>query len=97
MKGVYQHCGEQHPHRDLAEFDFRYNNRIAVGINDTVRAENALKGIVGKRLTYRRLDEAKVSQAVGAQVSPLAEMKRCLGGFRIFFAGGQITRNARAL
>ena len=61
MKGVYQHCGEQHLHRYLAEFDFRYNNRIAVGINDTIRSENALKGIVGKRLMYRRPDEAKVS------------------------------------
>lgn len=61
MKGVYQHCGEQHLHRYLAEFDFRYNNRIAVGINDSERAENALKGIVGKRLMYRRPDEAKVS------------------------------------
>jgi len=61
MKGVYQHCGEQHLHRYLAEFDFRYNNRISVGINDTIRSENALKGIVGKRLMYRRPDEAKVS------------------------------------
>jgi transposase-like protein len=60
MKGVYQHCGEQHLHRYLAEFDFRYNNRIAVGINDTIRSENALKGIVGKRLMYRRPDETKV-------------------------------------
>ena len=59
MKGVYQHCGEQHLHRYLAEFDFRYNNRIAVGINDSVRAENALKGIVGKRLMYRRLTKPK--------------------------------------
>ncbi len=61
MKGVYQHCGEKHLHRYLAEFDFRYNNRIAVGINESDRAENALKGIVCKRLTYRRPDEAKVS------------------------------------
>lgn len=61
MKGVYQHCGEQHLHRYLAEFDFRYNNRTALGINDTMRAEEALKGIVGKRLMYRRPDEAKVS------------------------------------
>jgi hypothetical protein len=61
MKGIYQHCGEQHLHRYLAEFDFRYNNRIALGINDSERAENALKGIVGKRLMYRRPDEAKVS------------------------------------
>jgi transposase-like protein len=61
MKGVYQHCGEQHLHRYLAEFDFRYNQRTSLGYNDTMRAENALKGIVGKRLMYRRPDEAKVS------------------------------------
>lgn len=53
MKGTYQHCAEKHLHRYLAEFDFRYNNRIALGIDDTTRAEAALKGIVGKRLTYR--------------------------------------------
>jgi len=52
MKGVYQHCSEKHLHRYLAEFDFRYNNRIRLGVNDTQRAETALKGIVGKRLTY---------------------------------------------
>jgi hypothetical protein len=48
-------------HRYLAEFDFRCNNRIALGINDSERAENALKDIVGKRLMYHRPDEAKVS------------------------------------
>jgi transposase-like protein len=53
MGGVYQHCAEKHLHRYLAEFDFRYNNRQAVGVNDTMRAEAALVGIVGKRLTYR--------------------------------------------
>lgn len=52
MKGVYQHCGEKHLHRYLAEFDFRYNQRIALGVNDTMRAERALAGIKGKRLTY---------------------------------------------
>ncbi|MES2288674.1 MAG: IS1595 family transposase [Pseudomonadota bacterium] len=54
MKGVYQHCGEQHLHRYLAEFEFRYNNRTAHGIDDRARADNALKGITGKRLTYAR-------------------------------------------
>lgn len=54
MKGVYQHCKEKHLHRYLAEFDFRYNNRIALGIDDTQRAEIAVKGAAGKRLTYRR-------------------------------------------
>jgi hypothetical protein len=54
MKGIYQHCGQQHLHRYLAEFDFRYSNRIACGFNDDQRADEALKGIYGKRLTYRR-------------------------------------------
>lgn len=53
MIGTYQHCGEQHLQRYLAEFDFRQNNRAKLGINDTMRAENALKGARGKRLTYR--------------------------------------------
>jgi hypothetical protein len=54
MKGIYQHCAERHLHRYLAEYDFRYNNRIRLGVDDTMRADNALKGIRGKRLTYRR-------------------------------------------
>ncbi len=53
MKGIYQHCQEKHLHRYLAEFDFRYNARTALGIDDEARAAKALKGIVGKRLTYR--------------------------------------------
>jgi transposase-like protein len=53
MKGVYQHCAEKHLHRYLSEFDFRYSNRVALGVDDQVRAEKALQGIVGKRLTYR--------------------------------------------
>lgn len=53
MRGTYQHCDEKHLHRYLAEFDFRYNNRIALGVNDVERAGNLVKGIVGKRLTYR--------------------------------------------
>jgi hypothetical protein len=53
MKGIYQHCAEKHLHRYLAEFDFRYNNRIANGIDDVSRAERALAGVVGKRLLYR--------------------------------------------
>jgi hypothetical protein len=53
MKGVYQHCSERHLHRYLSEFDFRYSNRIRLGIDDIERTERALMGIVGKRLTYR--------------------------------------------
>lgn len=51
MKGVYRHCREQHLQRYLTEFDFRYNTRE---ITDAERADKALKGIEGKRLTYRR-------------------------------------------
>lgn len=54
MRGVYQHCAEKHLHRYLAEFDFRYNER---GVTDGERAEMALRGIRGKRLTYRRPDD----------------------------------------
>jgi hypothetical protein len=49
---VYQHCSSAHLKRYLAEFDFRYNQRVALGVNDPERAEAALRGIVGKRLTY---------------------------------------------
>jgi transposase-like protein len=54
MKGVYQHCGEKHLYRYLAEFEFRYNTRTALGFNDLMRAEALVPGIKGKRLTYRR-------------------------------------------
>ncbi len=53
MIGIYQHCGEQHLHRYVAEFDFRYNARVRLGINDKERADLALIGAKGKRLTYR--------------------------------------------
>jgi hypothetical protein len=51
MKGDYQHCGEQHLHRYVTESDFRYNNRVKLGVDDIQRADNALLGVVGKRLT----------------------------------------------
>ena len=54
MKGVYQHCSEKHLHRYLAEFDFRYNHRVSLEIDDHERTRKALTGIEGKRLTYRR-------------------------------------------
>ena len=53
MKGVYQHCGKQHLHRYAAEFDFRYNNRVANGVDDSQRGINLLVSAKGKRLTYR--------------------------------------------
>ncbi|MDR3462336.1 MAG: IS1595 family transposase [Beijerinckiaceae bacterium] len=54
--GTYHSVSEAHLHRYLAEFDFRYNNRSGLGCEDGERAHRAVKGIVGKRLTYRRLD-----------------------------------------
>lgn len=53
MRGVYQHCKEKHLHRYLSEYDFRFNNRVALGIGDIERTERAIKGAEGKRLTYR--------------------------------------------
>lgn len=54
MKGVYQHCSKKHLHRYLAEFDFRYSNRSALGCEDQERAMRAVIGGIGKRLTYHR-------------------------------------------
>jgi hypothetical protein len=59
MKGIYQHCREKHLHRYLAEFDFRYNNRVAVGVEDAERATKALEGVKGKRLTYKLASEGR--------------------------------------
>jgi transposase-like protein len=58
MRGVYQHCGEKHLHRYLAEYDFRFNHRTKLGFSDGERAALAVKGASGKRLTYRGPDKA---------------------------------------
>ena len=55
--GTYHNISEAHLKRYLAEFDFRYNTRTALGVSDEIRTEKMLKGIVGKRVTYRRIDE----------------------------------------
>jgi transposase-like protein len=54
MRGVYQHCKEKHLHRYLAEFDHRYNHRVGLGYSDIDRTYAAIKGVEGKRLTYRQ-------------------------------------------
>jgi transposase-like protein len=59
MKGIYQHCGEAHLHRYLAEFDFRYNRRSKLGISDTQRAMDAIKGAAGRRLMYSQSSKAQ--------------------------------------
>ena len=50
---IYQHCAEKHLHPYLGEFDIRYNNRVALGVNDADRTDNVVRSVVGKRLTYR--------------------------------------------
>ncbi|WP_293680056.1 IS1595 family transposase [uncultured Phenylobacterium sp.] len=62
-RGVCQHCYKKHLHRYLAEFDFRYSYRVALGVDDSQRAIRALQGVVGKRLTYRRPDGGGASPA----------------------------------
>lgn len=59
MKGVYQHCGKRHLHRYVTEFEFCYNNRVALGVNNGKRSRNALRSITGKRLTYRWPDRKR--------------------------------------
>lgn len=59
MVGVYQHCGEAHLFRYLAEFEFRYNRRSGLGVSDKERVDAIMEGIEGKRLTYRRIGEAQ--------------------------------------
>ena len=54
ITGTYHHVSAKHLKRYLAEFDFRYNERAALGVGDKERVGRLLKGIVGKRLTYRR-------------------------------------------
>jgi transposase-like protein len=58
MSGVYQHCGESHLHRYLAEFEFRFNRRTKLGWSDAMRAAALVRGAEGKRLTYRQSGEA---------------------------------------
>lgn len=59
MKGIYQHCAKKHLHRYVAEFNFRYSNRMALGYNDADRADALLRGIIGKRLTYQTANQAR--------------------------------------
>jgi transposase-like protein len=63
ITGVYHHVSQEHLKRYLGEFDFRYNQRIALGVSDMQRTEKAILGIVGKRLTYRRAGDGANQQA----------------------------------
>lgn len=66
IMGTYHHVSQEHLKRYLAEFDFRYNERIALGINDDDRMTKAAQGIVGKRVTYRRTGGATETQKASA-------------------------------
>jgi transposase-like protein len=59
LVGIYQHIDEKHIDRYLAEFDFRYNTRAKLGINDAQRTDRAIVGAKGKRLTYATPDFRK--------------------------------------
>ncbi len=73
MVGIYQHCAEHHLHRYVAEFDFRYNNRVRLGVNDSERAaESPYRGTVGKRLTYQQVN-------FGAKTAPRLRAARPIG------------------
>lgn len=61
MRGIYQHCAEKHLHRYLAEYEFRYNHRVALGHSDIDRTLAAVRNASGKRLTYRQPHQADVS------------------------------------
>ena len=76
MKGVYQHCGEKHFHRYLAEFDFRYRNRVRLGVDDTARADRALVETSLKRLAYRKLIRIKSRRGVQITVRLMAKNDR---------------------
>lgn len=56
LYGTFHHVGEQHLQRYANEFDFRWNTRAKLGFDDTQRTQIALRGIQGKRLTYRRIN-----------------------------------------
>ncbi len=63
ITGTYHHVSAQHLKRYLAEFDYRYNEREALGVSDAERMAKSLKGIVGKRMTYRRSEKRANEQA----------------------------------
>lgn len=70
--GVYQHVSEAHLKRYLAEFDFRYTNRIACGVDDVARTDLVVKGIKGKRLTYRTTSGNWTAPTWPSEAGPVA-------------------------
>ncbi len=64
MRGTYQHAARKHLHRYCFEFDFRYSNRVALGVDDLERADRLLAGVKGKRLKYRPADGGKSANSL---------------------------------
>jgi hypothetical protein len=63
MYGTHHAVSEHHLQRYINEIAFKWNNCIALGIDDTARTTAAIKGAEGKRLTYRRPDARIRTQA----------------------------------
>jgi hypothetical protein len=83
----YHQVSPQRLKRYLGEFDFRYNERMALGVNDKARAAKAIKGIAGKRLTYHQPDNANIDQAQGTAFFALA----CSQEMEITYYGRRFT------
>lgn len=97
MKGIYQHCAEKRLHRYLAEFDFRYRNSVVLGMDDQTRAELAIKGATGKRLTYRRshcskADTASACRPASAALSKRATMQELSSPYKPYRGAGREAR-----
>ncbi len=94
MRGTYQHCGEKHLHRYLAEFYFRYKNRVALGVNDVERAENMLLSVVGKRLTYQDLTNGakRYGRKAKTEAQRKSERRRAVSAV---YRGCALARNRR--
>lgn len=58
INGTYHHVSQKHLKRYLGEFDFRYNERAALGVGDVERTSKAVLGTVGKRVTYQETGRA---------------------------------------
>ena len=99
MRGIYQHCAKRHLHRYLAEFDFRYSNRVALGFGDVARADTLLAGVVGKGKSFLAKSLTTRSIAFGRRVyvpgDPKGEwtaVAQAVGGAAITLGGGSVNR-----
>ena len=80
--GHIRTSAEKHIHRYLTEFDFRYSNRVKLGVDDALRTDRALRGIEGKRLTYRRIGRRDMNARRGLSAAPRSASSSC--SFELF-------------